>query len=62
MKRDDELGDVDVLEDLAGQAGGELFLYEGDAHLFTDSSLDAYDPAATKLVMKRTLAFLVTLS
>lgn len=58
VKRDDELGDVDVLEELAGQTGGELFLYDGDAHLFTDSSLEAYDPAAAKLVMERTLAFL----
>lgn len=62
VKQDDSLGDVDVLEELAGQAGGELFLYEGDTHLFTDSSLDAYDPAAAKLVMERTLAFLDSLS
>ena len=62
VKRDDELGDVDVLQELAGQASGELFLYEGDAHLSTDSSLDAYDPAAAKLVMKRTLTFLADLS
>jgi dienelactone hydrolase len=60
--RDDPWGDVDDVKELVSQAGGELFLYDGDAHLFTDSSLDAYDPAAAGLVMKRTLAFLDTLS
>ena len=62
VKRDDELGDVDVLEELAGQANGELFLYDGDAHLFTDSSLKDYDPATAELVIKRTLAFLESLT
>lgn len=62
VMQDDSWGDVDVVEELVGHAGGELFLYEGDAHLFTDSSLDAYDPAAAELVMKRTLAFLGSLS
>ncbi len=36
----------------------ELFLYPGDKHLFTDSSLPAYDEAAAALVMQRVLAFL----
>lgn len=58
VKQNDELGDVDVLEDLAGLSGGELFTYEGDGHLFTDSSLDVYDEEATKHVIERTLAFL----
>ena len=61
VMRDDSWGDVDVVEELVQQAGGELFLYEGDAHLFTDSSLDAYDPAAARLVMTRTLKFLDSL-
>lgn len=61
VMRNDSWGDVDVVEELVGQVGGELFLYEGDAHLFTDSSLDAYDPAAAELVMERTLAFLDSL-
>jgi dienelactone hydrolase len=39
----------------------ELFLYPGDRHLFTDSSFSAYDPAATKLVLERVLAFLARL-
>jgi dienelactone hydrolase len=37
---------------------GELFLYAGDEHLFADSSLAAYDPAATALLLERVLAFL----
>lgn len=36
----------------------ELFLYPGDGHLFTDSSLAAYDAAATRLVVERSLSFL----
>jgi len=38
--------------------GAELFLYTGEQHLFADSSLPAYDPAATKLLIERLLAFL----
>jgi hypothetical protein len=30
----------------------------GDAHLFTDRSLDVYDPAAASLVLERTLELL----
>jgi hypothetical protein len=35
-----------------------LFLYPGDEHLFADSSLPAYDPAAAALLTRRALAFL----
>jgi dienelactone hydrolase len=35
-----------------------LFLYPGNEHLFTDSSLSSYDPAATKLFTERVLSFL----
>jgi len=56
---DDEDGDVDVAREVeAAVDGAELFVYPGDAHLFTDASLDAYDPAATRLVTERVLAFL----
>ncbi|GGL82531.1 dienelactone hydrolase [Deinococcus aerolatus] len=37
---------------------GELFLYRGDQHLFTDRSLSSYDEAATSLLMRRVLEFL----
>jgi dienelactone hydrolase len=36
----------------------QLFLYPGDGHLFTDSSLPDYDQAAAELVMERVQAFL----
>ncbi|HEY3195894.1 MAG TPA: dienelactone hydrolase family protein [Candidatus Dormibacteraeota bacterium] len=38
--------------------GAELFLYPGDRHLFSDSSLPDYDEDAAALVMERTLKFL----
>jgi dienelactone hydrolase len=40
--------------------GAELFLYPGEEHLFADSSLPAYDPAAAALLTERVLAFLDT--
>ena len=36
----------------------DLFLYPGAEHLFADSSLPAYDPAAAALLLGRVLAFL----
>lgn len=39
-------------------ADAELFLYPGEQHLFTDSSLDAFDPDAAALLMERVQAFL----
>jgi dienelactone hydrolase len=45
-------------EQLVSQAGGELFLYPGSGHLFTDRSWEEYDEASAKLVLERTLAFL----
>jgi dienelactone hydrolase len=35
-----------------------LFLYPGEEHLFADSSLPAFDPAAAALLTQRVLAFL----
>jgi dienelactone hydrolase len=36
----------------------ELFIYPGDQHLFTDSSLDAYDSEASALLLERVRKFL----
>jgi dienelactone hydrolase len=36
----------------------ELFVYPGMEHLFADSSLPAYDPAAAALLTERVVAFL----
>ena len=39
----------------------ELFVYPGDRHLFTDSSLPTYDADAAALVTERVLGFLARL-
>lgn len=52
-------GDLDAARELVEEAeDGALFLYSGDQHYFTDSSLPAYDEAATTLVVRRMLEFL----
>jgi dienelactone hydrolase len=54
-------GDIDSAREIVGDVGpdlGELFVYPGDVHLFTDSSLPSYDPGAATLVVERSLAFL----
>jgi dienelactone hydrolase len=43
---------------VASTDGAELFLYPGEQHLFADSSLPAYDPAASALLTERVVAFL----
>jgi len=61
LMEDDPLADEDLpaaRELVASVAGAELFLYPGDGHLFADSSLDAYDEGAAKLLERRVLAFL----
>jgi dienelactone hydrolase len=50
--------DTDAARELAALAGGELFLYPGDKHLFADSSLPDYDEVAARLLMRRVLKFL----
>lgn len=55
------LEDLESAQALAASTGGaELFLYPGEEHLFADSSLPAYDPAAAALLTERVLAFLDT--
>ena len=52
-------GDIDAARALVDSVeGAELFVYPGSAHLFADSSLPDYDPAAAALLLQRTLAFL----
>jgi dienelactone hydrolase len=54
-------GDLDAARELAEAIGPQLaqvFTYPGDGHLFTDSSLPSYDPAATALVLSRSREFL----
>jgi dienelactone hydrolase len=62
-KEGDEFFDEDLpaARELAGStANAELFVYPGDQHLFADSSLDAYDPEASALLMERVRAFLAS--
>ena len=61
-------GDEFFAEDLpaarelaASSAAAELFTYPGDQHLFTDSSLPAYDPHAAGLLMERVQTFLTAI-
>jgi dienelactone hydrolase len=49
-------GDIDAARELVETVGSglaELFVYPGDRHLFTDSSLPSYDAEATALVVRR---------
>jgi dienelactone hydrolase len=54
----DEWIDLDVARKLAMDAGGEVFVYPGSAHLVTDSSFSEYDPEIAARILERTLAFL----
>ncbi len=54
-------GDIEAARELVNHVGselGQLFVYPGDRHLFTDSSLPSYDADAMQLVTKRSLEFL----
>ncbi|MGZ4460900.1 MAG: dienelactone hydrolase family protein [Nocardioidaceae bacterium] len=58
-------GDIDAARELVETVGpelGELFVYPGDRHLFTDSSLPSYDADAAALVLQRSRQFLDRLS
>ncbi len=54
-------GDLAAARELVRTVGpelAELFVYPGDQHLFTDSSLPSYDADAAALVVKRSRDFL----
>src|SRR5215469_7573453 len=54
-------GDLDAARELVETVGpklAELYLYPGDRHLFSDSSLPSYDPDAAALVVQRSRDFL----
>ncbi len=56
---DDDWGDVDVARQIAATVdGAELFTYPGDRHLFTDDSIEDFDPQSADLVFERSLDFL----
>jgi dienelactone hydrolase len=54
-------GDLDSARELVATVGpelAELYVYPGDQHLFTDSSLPSYDADAATLVVQRSLELL----
>jgi dienelactone hydrolase len=58
-------GDLDAARELVETVGSELaelFVYEGDRHLFADSSLPSYDADAAGLVVQRSREFLYRVS
>ena len=55
-------GDLDGARELVGSVPqAQLFVYPGDTHLFTDSSLPGYDAGATALVVQRSRELLAGL-
>ena len=62
LMEDDEFaleGDLDAARELDRTVeNAALFLYAGDRHLFTDSSLADYDERAATLVKQRVIGFL----
>ena len=55
-------GDIDaaraLVEEASATTSAELFLYQGDQHLFADRSLPSYVPDAAALLLERVLDFL----
>ncbi|MFI5914023.1 dienelactone hydrolase family protein [Dactylosporangium sp. NPDC051541] len=52
-------GDLEAAEALIKSTSrAQLYVYKGDRHLFTDSTLPSYDADATALVLERSRAFL----
>jgi dienelactone hydrolase len=61
LVEDDAVAEEDrpAAEELARTVeGAELYLYPGTGHLVVDDSLGDHDPAATRLIVERSLAFL----
>jgi dienelactone hydrolase len=56
---DDDWGDVEIARKLDDEVPeAEVFLYPGDGHLSTDSSLPVYDQESTRLILQRVRDFL----
>ncbi|MET0422579.1 MAG: dienelactone hydrolase family protein [Actinoplanes sp.] len=54
-------GDIDAARTIVEEAGpdrAQLYVYPGDVHLFTDSSLPTYDAEQAALVVERSRQFL----
>lgn len=53
--------DLDFIRSTADELGAELFVYEGDGHLFLDSSVPDFQPEAARQATDRVLSFLAQL-
>jgi dienelactone hydrolase len=61
MMEDDEFvaeGDLDAARELEASSNAELLLYEGNKHLFVDSSLPDHDEGAATDLLEQVLSFL----
>ena len=61
MMEDDEFvaeGDLDAAREFEASSNAELLLYEGDKHLFVDSSLPDHDEGAATDLLEQALGFL----
>ncbi len=55
---DDTWNDMDEVETLIAESGGQLLIYPGTGHLVTDSSHPDYDPEVAEEIVTQTLSFL----
>ncbi len=62
IARNDPYEDPDEVRALAAAAEADLFVYDAEAHLFTDSSVEGYDERAAEMVFERVLKFLQRVS
>lgn len=58
VAEDDDWVDVDIAQELAATAGGELFSYPVSTHLVADSTVPGYSPRIAAQILERTLVFL----
>lgn len=53
IAEDDPWEDLATVRDVAAQIGADLYVYDGDAHLFTDPSVPDHRPKAAQLAFER---------
>lgn len=61
VMRDDPWEDLEFIRGAAEEMAAELFVYEGETHLFLDRSVPDFEPEAARLATARVLAFLTDL-
>lgn len=58
IAQDDPWEDLGYIRGAAGEMEAELFVYDGDGHLFLDASVPDYRPEAAHLARERIISFL----